>query len=210
MEAAFWRQRWADNQIGFHEAEPHPLLREHWSRLGLTADNRVFVPLCGKSRDLPWLRAQGHAIVGNELAEIAVRDFFREHDMAATQTRVGEFEVFSSAGYELLCGDYFALTTAAVGPFAAIYDRAALIALPPAMRRDYAAKLSQLAQRGTRMLLITVDYDLSVLTPPPFAVSADDVTEHYRAAWDIEDCGQREALVKGLPGTEQGFVLTRR
>ena len=209
MEASFWRQRWADNQIGFHEAEPHTLLREPWPQLGLATGSRVFVPLCGKSHDMPWLREQGHAIVGNELAEIAVRDFFREHDMTAQQTRVGEFEVFASPGYELLCGDYFALTQAAVGPFAAINDRAALIALPPAMRREYATQLGQLAPSGTRMLLITVEYDLSVISPPPFAVSADEVVEHYRAEWDIEDRGRRAALVKGVAGTEQVFVLTR-
>lgn len=27
MEPAFWQQRWADNQIGFHQAQVNPYLR---------------------------------------------------------------------------------------------------------------------------------------------------------------------------------------
>lgn len=207
MEASFWQQRWASNQIGFHEADVHPMLIAHGARLAPAA--RVFVPLCGKSNDMVWLRGQGHEVVGIELADIALRAFFAEHGMTAAHSREGLFEVFSGEGYRLLCGDFFAATSPTLGRFDAIYDRAALIALPPEMREQYAAKLTALATSGTRMLLVTVDYDTSLLTPPPFAVLAEEVASLYGAQWSIEDLGQREAAVKGQPGMEQGFLLVR-
>jgi len=208
MDAAFWHSRWAANQIGFHEADVHPMLRAHGARLG--AGGCVFVPLCGKSNDMPWLREQGHDVVGIELAEVAVRAFFAEHGITATQSTLDGFQEFSAPGYRLLCGDFFALTRATLGPCAAIYDRAALIALPPDMRRDYAARMTTLADSGTRMLLITVQYDTQVLSPPPFAVAAEEVAGLYGQHWDIEDRGTRAADVKGQMGSEQVFVLTRR
>lgn len=207
MEASFWQARWQANQIGFHEADVHPMLRRHGAQLG--KQGTVFVPLCGKSNDMPWLRAEGLAVVGIELADIALRAFFAEHDLTpATDTRDG-YTQYSAAGYRLLCGDFFALSATTLGPINAIYDRAALIALPPNMRRDYAAKMSALTTPGTRMLLVTVEYKLEAITPPPFAVSADEVNALYGTHWTIVDLGTRAADVKGQPGTEQAFLLTR-
>jgi thiopurine S-methyltransferase len=207
VEAAFWKDRWQANQIGFHEADVHPMLQKHGASLGTAGT--VFVPLCGKSNDMPWLRAQGLQVVGIELADIAVRAFFAEHELSAVHTKLEQFEQYSTPGYRLLCGDYFALTRASLGPIDAVYDRAALIALPPAMRRDYAAKMTALAEPGTRMLLVTVEYDTRVITPPPFTVTAEEVTVLYGKAWAIADLGTRAADVKGQPGTEQAFVLVR-
>lgn len=207
MEASFWKGRWKANQIGFHEADVHPMLRRHGASLGTTGS--VFVPLCGKSNDMPWLHAQGLAVVGIELADIAVRAFFAEHDLRATHASLAHVDEFSAPGYRLLCGDFFALDRASLGPVTAVYDRAALIALPPDMRRAYAAKMTELCDSATRMLLVTVEYDAGLITPPPFAVTAQEVTLLYGEAWAIEDLGTRVADVKGQPGTERAFALIR-
>ena len=37
MHPDFWHQRWADNQIGFHQPAPTPLLLKHWPSLGVPA-----------------------------------------------------------------------------------------------------------------------------------------------------------------------------
>ena len=66
MEAAFWHERWQRGEIGFHEAQPNALLTAFFERLTLPADSRVFVPLCGKTRDIPWLLSQGLRVAGAE------------------------------------------------------------------------------------------------------------------------------------------------
>mgnify|MGYP000400918887 CR=1 FL=1 len=67
MKADFWHDKWNNNEIGFDQDQPNPLLVEHWQALNLEANARVFVPLCGKSIDMVWLLHQGHQGVGGYL-----------------------------------------------------------------------------------------------------------------------------------------------
>ena len=60
MDHEFWLERWRTNQIGFHQAEFNARLVHHWPSLGVPKGARVFVPLCGKSRDMLWLAGAGH------------------------------------------------------------------------------------------------------------------------------------------------------
>ena len=70
MQPEFWHQRWADNQIGFHQHAPTPLLLKHWPALGIAPGAKVFVPLAGKSLDMAWFAAQGHRVLGGMRASI--------------------------------------------------------------------------------------------------------------------------------------------
>ena len=62
MEAAFWHQKWKENRIGFHQADFNRWLQSWWS--AQQGSDPVLVPLCGKSRDMLWLREQGHPVDG--------------------------------------------------------------------------------------------------------------------------------------------------
>ena len=62
MDPDFWHNRWANNQIGFHEGKPNALLAKHFERLGLAPGAHVFLPLCGKTRDIAWLLDLGFKI----------------------------------------------------------------------------------------------------------------------------------------------------
>ena len=76
MQPDFWHQRWSENQIGFHQSAPTPLLLKHWPTLGIAPGAQVFVPLAGKSLDMAWLASQGHRVLGVELSQLAVEQFF--------------------------------------------------------------------------------------------------------------------------------------
>ena len=210
MDANFWQQRWASNQIGFHAEVTHPQLIQHWPSLGLAPGSRVFVPLCGKSLDLVWLRAQGHPVVGVELSPIAIEAFFAERQLTPVLTQDGPFTRYAAGGYTVFCGDYFATTATRLGPFDAVYDRAALIALPPTLRPDYARHLGTLARSAARVLLITVQYAPEQVTPPPFAVDDSEVLTSYGTDWQVARLAQAPAEVKGAPGSETMFRLERR
>lgn len=210
MEADFWLDKWASDQIGFHEAAPHPLLVAHWQALRLAAGARVFVPLCGKSLDLCWLAEAGCEVVGIELAGVAVGDFFAERGLGAQADERGELTRHCAAPYTLYHGDFFDLDAAELGPVDAIYDRAALIALTPAQRRAYAAHLAALTRPGTRMLLITVAYDERAIKPPPFVVSAAEIGTLFDADWHVETLAEANAEVKGKPAREFVHRLDRR
>ena len=129
-----WQQCWRDHEIGFHQAAVNPLLIRYWPALGLAASDKVFVPLCGKSRDLLWLHQQGHEVIGVELSPIAARAFFKESRLQPVRHKLGAFTRWSNGRLAIHCGDFFALTAADLGDVKAIYDRASLTALPEVLR----------------------------------------------------------------------------
>jgi len=196
VHESFWQERWAREQIGFHLDQVNPYLLRHWPQLGAPAAARVLVPLCGKSLDLAWLVGRGHRVLGVELAEKAVQAFFAEQELQPEVSRQGAFKVYRAGALELWCGDFFALRTEDVADCLALYDRAALIALPPPMRECYAAHLTAILPSGCRGLLITLDYLQSQMDGPPFAVSDDEVQGHFAAAWQLKTL-QREDVLAG-------------
>ncbi|MNM59563.1 Thiopurine S-methyltransferase [compost metagenome] len=193
MEPAFWQQRWADNQIGFHQAQVNPYLQKYWPTLGLAPGSRVLVPLCGKSLDLAWLAGQGHRVLGVELSRRAVEDFFREHGLEAEVRQQGAFEVWRSGDVQLWCGDFFALRAEDVADCVGLYDRAAVIALPVQMRARYMQLLSGLLPTSCRGLVVTLDYDQSLLAGPPFSVRDEELRQGF-AGWQVEQLEAVEVI----------------
>lgn len=186
MEQAFWLERWQSGRIGFHRDAPLPWLVRHWPDLQLAPGSRVLVPLAGKSQDMIWLAAQGFRVLGVELSPIAVAQFLAENGLTAAEhsSDLGRHHV--AGPIEIIQGDIFALDAEAVAGCSAVYDRAALIALPPVLRRRYADLLTGILPAGTRMLLVTLDYEPGLMEGPPFAMTAGDVTALYGDAWQIE------------------------
>jgi thiopurine S-methyltransferase len=178
MEPAFWHKRWADNQIGFHENRVHPLLLAHFDALALSSGARVFLPLCGKTLDIDWLLLAGCRVAGAEISPLAVAQLFERRGETATVERIDGGQRWSVAGLDVFVGDIFDLRAQVLGPVDAVYDRAALIALPRDMRVAYARHLRVLAG-GAPQLLVTLDYDQSLVDGPPFAVSSAEVQQHF-------------------------------
>ena len=174
MHADFWHERWSNNQIGFHESAVNPLLVTHCAELGLSPGARLFLPLCGKTLDIDWLLAQGHRVVGAELSPLAVAQLFERLEMAPVVERAGEMQRWRTADLDVFVGDFFALSAAALGPVDAVYDRAAMIALPPEMRRRYVAHMDALVH-SVPQLLVTLEYEQECMPGPPFAVMDAEV-----------------------------------
>jgi len=164
-----WLERWQEGRIGWHEADGNASLRKHWAASG----KRVLVPLCGKTQDLIWLEHQGNEVVGVELSEIAVKAFFGENRIACSRTE-GALTAYEAEdrSITIYCGDYFEF---AEGPFDGYYDRGALVALPPQMRHDYIEHTRSLLGADAAKLIISLEYDESIATGPPFSVPEDQI-----------------------------------
>jgi thiopurine S-methyltransferase len=179
MEKNFWMERWVNGEIGFHQAEINPYLREYWKELAASLGSQVFVPLCGKSRDMLWLKDEGHHVLGVELSSLAVQAFFRENAFEPHQYADARFEHCVIDDLHLMCGDFFDLNESDLAEVAAVYDRASLVALPPAMRRQYVEHLLNILPGGAEILLLTFDYPQAQMQGPPFAVSRVEVESLY-------------------------------
>jgi thiopurine S-methyltransferase len=168
----------------------HPALLRHW----LPRTGSVLVPLCGKSLDLRWLAERGHRVEGVELAERAIRDFFAEQQLTFDRTD-GALPAWVARELPITIhqGDYFAFGGVRCD---ALYDRAALVALPPDMRRAYAEHTDRLLAPSSFRLVVTLEYDQTLVNGPPFAVPADEVRAHWP---DLELLDRREAHDEAPP-----------
>ena len=152
-----WKAKWKADDIAFHQPQIHPHLIRFWPRLALPVGATVLVPLCGKSLDLGWLHQQGHRVIGVELSHIAIAAYFAERGLQPQRQRLGRFQRYWAGTLELWCGDLFDLRREDLGDVAAVYDCAALTALPAASRGHYVRQLSSLLAVGGQMLLLTTE-----------------------------------------------------
>lgn len=200
MEPAYWLQRWREGRTGFHRQEVMPLLQRHWPALELPADAPVFVPLAGKTLDMHWLAAQGHPVLGCELSPLAVQAFFAEAGLVPERVQDADGVHHRSGRIDLVLGDVFGLGDATLAAMRGVYDRAALIALPPALRRRCARGVYGRLPPGCRGLLITLEYPQAEKQGPPFSVPEDEVHALFDGEWDVALLERRDILAR-----EPGF-----
>jgi len=198
-----WHDRWDEERIGFHKKEVHPELLKHQDRL---KPGRILVPLAGKSLDL-WMLAETRKVTGVELVEKAIVDFFTEAKIKPTQSAARyEHRRLSMVNADILTFDD--------EPFDAIWDRAALIALPKKVRLEYAKKMISLLKAGGTMLLVTLDYGGSDEQGPPFTVTSDEVVAHYASQGELVELSVSDASVpprlSASGAKEHVFLFTKK
>jgi thiopurine S-methyltransferase len=193
MQPDFWHERWTHGRIGFHQPTVEPWLTEYWTEIAPQRRGRVFVPLCGKSLDLVWLKDRGYDVTGIELSDIAIQAFWMEQGIAARRRMTPEFDVYDAPHLTLLRGDFFDLTPSRLGSVAAVYDRAALISWSPELRARYVDHLAALTRAGTTTLLITLEYD-GPMHGPPFSVDRREVERLYLRDHEVHELSRRDIL----------------
>jgi thiopurine S-methyltransferase len=194
LQPQFWHDRWRTGQIGFHQSAVDRHLRQHWPELGLSNSSRVFVPLCGKSLDLLWLRERGHSVAGVELSTVALESFCMEQGVPARRRTLDPFDVYEAERVELYRGDFFKLAPELLGTFSAIYDRASLISWTPELRSAYVAQVTALSTQGTLTLLIVMEYPQAQMPGPPFSISAEDIDRLYSETHAIQHLSRHDIL----------------
>lgn len=209
MKTDFWLERWERQEIGFHQDEINPHLVQHWKELSLTPGATVFVPLCGKSRDMLWLRRQGHVVRGVEISPIAAQAFFEENGYVPSHLVGGKHEHYEADDVRISCGDFFDLSRDDLKEVAAVYDRASLVALPPEMRERYADHLAEILPAGAKMLLLTFDYPQAEMPGPPFAVSPREVAALYGDRATVRLLAEHDTLAQNPRFQERGLSRLR-
>lgn len=219
MKPEFWQERWQEGRIGFNQAAVNPLLINYFAALKLPVGNCIFVPLCGKSIDMLWLAEQGYHVVGAELVESAVQEFFSEQHITPTiyehannpaiRCYVGRLSDQASS-ISLWVGDIFALSADDIGQIDAVYDRAALIAMPADRRPKYSEQVIELTGNAPQLLL-TLNYNQSEWAGPPFSISSEQIQQYYSAYYQITELEGKPSVLNANPEmtvTEHVWLLT--
>jgi len=183
MDADFWHQRWEKNEIAFHEKKPNAFLRKYFNAT-MKDSNIVFVPLCGKTRDIEWLVSEGYKVVGVELSEIAIEQLLYTMKRTPEVTDMGPLRRYSSNNLNIFSGDIFNLSAEILGKVDCVYDRAALVAMPEKMRRAYTEHLVDITH-GSDQFLVCFEYDQQKMKGPPFSISQEHLREYYSNNYEI-------------------------
>ena len=193
-----WRESWRAGRTAFHRPAVHEDLVAHHDEV-LGGARRILVPLSGRSLDLAWLAERGHEVVGVEFVQEVVDAYLAERGLDAAAAPLGPFRAYAAGRLTILAGDMMAATPELVGTFDGAWDRAALVALPPAERPRYAAVVRRLLAPGARMLLQTFACDRAPDVGPPYAVPEDEVRRLYPDA-EIRLLGEPRGGPEGWPG----------
>lgn len=214
MTHEYWLNRWERNEIGFHQEDFNPYLLEYWPLLNIPDSGKVFLPLCGKSRDMVWLYNRGHSVLGVELSKLAVTAFFQENRITPSQQPDLDFERYVADRITILRGNFFNLHKKHLEKVSAVYDRASLVALPPDTRQRYVRHMMHLLPPATQILLVGFDYPQSEMQGPPYAVSVQEINTLYQHHAEINLLKQVDVLDEnprfqqlGLSRLEENIVL---
>ncbi len=206
MDIDFWHQKWERGEIGFHERDANPALIEHIGKLGLGKGARLFLPLCGKTRDIAWLLERGFKITGVELSPLAINELFQELDLVPEITSTEKLVHYSASNIDIWVGDIFDLSSSVLGSVDAVYDRAALVALPDRTRERYARHLITLIH-GVSQLLITYEYNQCLYDGPPFSVRENELKRYYSENYQLKHVAQ-EKIAGGFQGKVEAEITT--
>lgn len=185
MDVNFWHDRWKTKNISFHQKEVNSVLQEYFDMLKLPENARVFIPLCGKTLDISWFLTNHYRVAGVELSEIAVVELFEELDLTPEVKTIDDLQIYSAENIHIFVGNIFDLTAETLGKIDAVYDRAALVALPLDIRVRYAEHLSQITNQA-QQLLLSFEYDQTMRNGPPFSVTKKEIESHYNDIFEID------------------------
>ncbi len=196
MEKEYWINKWHSNDIAFHEQNITPDLISHIKQLKLKEDDCIFVPLCGKTKDMLWLVHQGFYVIGVEISDIACHDFFSESQITPRIVHTDKYKKYESERITLFCADFFDLKQSDFPPVKAIYDCKALIALPPCHREKYLTQILNCFGSDINILLLTREGDKTV-KPPPYPISDKEIKLLYSEYFNIQQIEYNE--IKNIP-----------
>ncbi|XP_008975028.1 thiopurine S-methyltransferase isoform X4 [Pan paniscus] len=160
-----WQDKWVNGKTAFHQEQGHQLLKKHLDTfLKGKSGLRVFFPLCGKAVEMKWFADRGHSVVGVEISELGIREFFTEQNLSYSEEPITEIpgtKVFksSSGNISLYCCSIFDLPRTNIGKFDMIWDRGALVAINPGDRKCYADTMLSLLGKKFQYLLCVLSYD---------------------------------------------------
>jgi thiopurine S-methyltransferase len=130
---------------------------------------------------------------------LAIDQLFEELGVAPSIKAVGPLQHYTSEGLSIFVGDVFEITATHLGSIHAVYDRAALVALPPDIRARYAAHLAAITGAAPQFLL-TFEYDQSVMEGPHFSVDQMEITRVYGAHYALSRLARADVGGGGLKG----------
>ena len=204
-----WKKRWQQNQIGWHRLNFNQRMIDNLPNLNLNKGDSIFVPLCGKSLDMIYLANSGFKVIGVELSDTAVKDFFAENNLAYKIYKVDSFVVYKSDNITIYQGDIFNFKQEYLQNITAIYDRASLVALSPQLRERYGKLFDGIIISGVSYLLLVLSYEQEKIDGPPFSVDENEIKNIFNN-WEITQLASFNDIKHEAKFSNQGLTILNK
>lgn len=156
-----------------------------------------------------YLQQAGHHVVGVELSPLAVDQFFKESNLNPAHHQHGDLAFMETNGITIIQGDFFKLQKNHLPEIVAVYDRAALIAIPPDQQSTYVNHLLTLISSDATLLLITLDYDSREMQGPPFSTPPEQVESLFGSQYSCQIVESVDALNSNPVFASRGLTRLR-
>lgn len=198
MDTHYWLNVWERDDNAFSLPSVNPDVISYWPKL--PEGSRILVPLCGKSKDLLWLAEQGYQVIGVELSERTVVNFFRENKIDYLASAMSIHQKIYQAKHlsiKLIVGNFFDFQKP---PFDALYDYASMLVLPKALRERYVKHCMMMLKPESSIVLTSLDYASVSEDELPFSITKEEVSEYWGSSLKHVkhmDCRDDDLLFQG-------------
>jgi thiopurine S-methyltransferase len=144
--------------------------------------------------------------------ETAIQELFSELKIKPQIIQINNFKHYFAENIDIFVGDIFELTKEILGSVDAVYDRAALVALPKDLRIKYAQHLMQITDKAPQ-LIVVYEYNQNEMSGPPFSIKEAEVTQHYGNNYHLKRIASTDVPggMKGqIPAKENVWLLEKR
>ncbi|EDV20790.1 expressed hypothetical protein [Trichoplax adhaerens] len=163
-----WRDIWEKGQLDQSaEKVQAQLVQFHSLLLAPQRTNRIFVPMCGKAKDLLWLAGKGATVVGTEFAAYACESFFKDNNVPFDVVDLdgvngkAYFSTDDKLNITIYQCDHYLLTSSMVGfTFDGVWDRGSFNSVPTKDRNKYVNHMKTLLTSTATMLVVVVEYEI--------------------------------------------------
>jgi len=185
-----WKNRWSANNIGWHRNNINNFLEEFWSLIkrDLPQQPKACVPLCGKTLDLKMLYDAGCEVVGVEVSELAVSQFFQEQNLEYDASKIDGIDVWQTKDKRLriYLMDLYQFPRMKDDEFDFIWDRGSFVAINREDRKKYVSTMAQLMKVGGVHLLEFFIYNPEEYSGPPHSSTKEELTQLWSATHAVE------------------------
>jgi len=132
-----------------------------------------------------WLKSKGHKVLGVELSLKAIESFSEENNLKFNQSEQNNFQVFDSKNLSIFQGDIFKLSEKNLEKVEAVFDRGCYIALSEKNRKKLAEIYCNKLAKGSKILLLNLEYGGASAEPPPHSISESELEENFAKHFQI-------------------------
>lgn len=198
----FWQQHWSDGQTAFHLDDIHPDLQVFLPVLSLELGDTVFVPLCGRTLDIGYLLNVGYNVIAIEMVEYAVQQLFNQLSIVPEVSGWKQGKCYRADHLTVYVGNYFDLSSDECAEVSAIYDRAALAAMPYKLQQRYCQHLGDITVYA-KQLVIASAFDQTKMQGPPFTITPQHIQQYYGQHYTIELLNEIETIKEEMDFQKQ-------